>query len=155
MLQVQNTISTHRWHWSIQNRNVESSKHLTINRPSCTQAFTVRTLNIWRKPRHRQKTNQCHLLVLFISIGLTRSAMLQCFLYTSCSSKDQNSEANRKRWERRPTDRICRLYRGTQRTWTPMPSRSTGKPHHLASKRTLEPPQHTRDPPLLWPLLLV
>jgi hypothetical protein len=28
---------------------------LTINRPSCTQAFTVRTLNICRKPRHQQK----------------------------------------------------------------------------------------------------
>ena len=32
--------------------------------------------------------------------------MLECFLYTSYSSKDQNSEANKKRRERRPTDRI-------------------------------------------------
>ena len=30
-------------------------------------------------------------------IGLTRSLLLECFLYTSCSSKDQNSEANRKK----------------------------------------------------------
>jgi hypothetical protein len=50
---------------------------LTINKPRCTHAFTVRTLNICRKPRHQKKTNQCHLLVLFIIIGLTRSTMLQ------------------------------------------------------------------------------
>jgi hypothetical protein len=94
----------------------------------------------------RQKTNQCHLLVFFIIIGLTRSKMLQCFLYTSCSSKDWNSEANRKRQERRLVDRICHLCRDTQ--WTRTPMRSTGKTHHLASKRTPEPPQHTGDPPL-------
>jgi hypothetical protein len=93
---------------------------------------------------HRQKTNQCHLLVFFITIGLTRSETLQCFLYTSCSNKDQNSEANRKRQERRPTDRICRLCRGTRRTRMPMSLRSTRKTHRLASKRMPEPPQHTR-----------
>jgi rubredoxin len=80
-------------------------------------------------------------------IGLTRSPTLECFLYTSCSSKDQNSEANKKRWERIPVDRICRLCRDTQRTQTPMPPCSSGKPHRLASKRMSEPPQHTRDPP--------
>jgi hypothetical protein len=69
-------------------------------------------------------------------IGLNRSPTLECFLYTSYSSKDQNSEANRKMRERRPADLICRLCRGTQRTRTPMPPRSTGKPHRLASKRT-------------------
>jgi hypothetical protein len=61
-----------------------------------------------------------HLLVLFISIGLTKYATLQYFLYTSCSSKDRNSEANRKRRERRPADRICCLFRGTQQTRTAM-----------------------------------
>ena len=38
----------------------------------------------------------------------------------------------------------CRLCHGTQRTRTPMSPRSTGKPRRLASKRTPEPPQHTR-----------
>jgi len=42
-------------------------------------------------------------------IGLIRSPMLECFLYTLCSSKDQNNVPNRKRRERRPADRICRL----------------------------------------------
>jgi hypothetical protein len=39
-----------------------------------------------------------------------------------------NSEANRKRQEWRPADRICCLCRGTLRTWMPMPPCSTGKP---------------------------
>jgi hypothetical protein len=115
---------------------------LTINRPSCTHTFIVRILNICRKPRHQQKTNQCHLLVLFIIIGLTRSPTLECFLYSSYSSKDQNSEANRKRRERRPTDWICRFCHGTQRIWTPMPPRSTRKHRRLASKGHLS--HHSR-----------
>jgi hypothetical protein len=77
--------------------------------------------------------------------------MLQCFLYASYSSKDQNSEANRKRWERRPADRIYCLCHGTQWTQTPMPPCSTKKTHRLASKRIPEPPQHTGDPLLLPP----
>ena len=81
-------------------------------------------------------------------IGLTRSPMLQYFLYTSCSSKDQNSEVNRKRRERRPTNQISRLCRGTRWTWMPMPPCSTGKTRRLASERKPEPPQHTGDLPL-------
>ena len=88
-------------------------------------------------------------------ISLTGSPMLECFLYTSCSSKDQNSEANKKSQEMRPTDSICRLYHGTRQTWTPMLPRSIRKTHHLASKRIPEPPQHTRDPPLPPPALPV
>ena len=81
-------------------------------------------------------------------IGLTRSPTLEYFLYTSCSSKDQNSEANRKRRERRPTNQISRLCRGTRWTWMPMPPCSTRKTSRLASKWKPKPPQHTRDPPL-------
>jgi hypothetical protein len=121
---------------------------IEINRHTCTQPFTIRTLNICRKPTHQQKTNQCHLLVLFIIIDLTRSPTLECLLYISCSSKDQNNEANRKRWERRPMNRIYHLCRGAQETRMPMPPRSIRKAHRLASKRMPEPPQHIGDPPL-------
>jgi hypothetical protein len=69
-------------------------------------------------------------------IGLTRSLMLECFLYTSCTNKHQNSETDRKTREKRLVDRICRLCRGTQQTQTPMPLCSTSKPRRLASKRT-------------------
>jgi hypothetical protein len=98
-----------------------------------------------------QKTNQCHILVLFISIGLTRSTTLQCFLYTSCSNKNQNNEG-RKRQERRSADRIYRLCHATRRTRTPKPPRSTETTCHLASKRMPMPPQHTGDPLLPPPL---
>ena len=36
------------------------------------ETFTVTKLNICRKLRHQQKTNQCHLLVLFIIISLAK-----------------------------------------------------------------------------------
>jgi hypothetical protein len=67
-------------------------------------------------------------------IGLTRSPTLQCDLYTSCSSKDQNSETNWKSRERRPVDRIYHLCHGSQRTRMPKSVLSTAKPHRVASK---------------------